>query len=101
MGRWGNFLGRKTPALAIEPREQPSEARDELGDLHLACDMRRCEIAALEAEVRQCDAELAEADRLASDLKVAASENNGDATARLDELDRQELSIRRRRDGLV
>jgi hypothetical protein len=99
----GDFLKRKetAPTPIATPTAEPEQ--DELSELHDILTMRRAQIAGLEDEVRRLDKELEAIGRLAGSLKVSLTENDGAAaaTARLDELDRQELGVRRKKDGLA
>ena len=95
-----SIFSRKMPTPIAAPTV-PQPTRDELDELHLSLEMQRAEIAGMRAEARDCDQQLAEIGRLASSLKVRISEHDSNATAGLDALEREELGIRRVRDGLL
>ena len=99
------FRGKKPPEAQPMAIVTPAEPQcDELEILQVECDSRRTEIGQLENEVRLVDTQLTELGQLAATLKVALTEPGGapaNASARLDQIDFQELRLRRFRDGLL
>ncbi|HXC43721.1 MAG TPA: hypothetical protein VNY51_09400 [Candidatus Dormibacteraeota bacterium] len=96
----GDILKRKAPAPAAVATAAPIE-RDELDDLQADIEAHHAALAGLQNEASAADAKLGEIAGLASALKVRFSEGDANATAALDSLEREELAIRRTRDGLT
>jgi hypothetical protein len=90
-----DIFARKMPAPT------PIAKTSELDELQTALAMRQAQVASLEKEVRDADAQLVEIGHLASNLKIRISEHDSNATAALDALEKEELTIRRVRDGLL
>ena len=93
-----NFFARKA---APAPIKVVHAERGELAELQVTISMHSGRLAALEAEVQAADSKLAEIGRLASSLKVRLAEGDNTATASLDALEREELGIRRLREGTL
>lgn len=102
--RWGNFFQRKAAPMApiaLVTPEEVAHQDDPLKELQNIIVMRQSCLTALEAESAQLGTALGESLALASTLKVRISENDGSAVEQLDELERQQRSITRRREGLT
>lgn len=102
MGRWSNFLGRKTPELAIVPATQNEmEAHGELEDLQTELAMHQGQLNRLQEESAALGVQLGEVGALRAKLLVRLSEGSSNASAALDTLDRETLALQRARDGLA
>lgn len=98
-----DILRRKAPALAPVPTPSTSQStapRDELDELQSEIEQHRAALAGLENETSAAGNRLGEIARHANALKIRISEHDPEATAALDALECEELSIRRTRDGL-
>lgn len=93
-----------TEAMRLEATENPKlmpAQSDELDLLNDEIAMRQAQVTQLEEQVREAANQLAEIGHLSAQLKVQLSEGASNATTSLDALEREELSIRRVRDGLT
>jgi hypothetical protein len=95
----GDILKRKAPAPAAVVTALPIE-RDALTELQSDIEERQATLIGLEDEAREADSKLGGIAGLAATLKVQISEGSETAAANLDALEKQELSIRRVREGL-
>ena len=105
MGRWGNFLQRKTPELAIVvpvpvTQQEPSTAPGELETLQDAINLHSARLSSMEEENRILGEQLGEVAHLSARLKIQVSEGATNAHAVLDTLSREEVVIGRQRAGL-
>jgi chromosome segregation ATPase len=100
MGRWTNFIGRKTPLAIVPPSRQEQSSDEALADLQSEITRDQSQLSGLEEEARDAGNQLGEIAQLSSALKIRISERDSAASSALDALEKERTAIERRHEGL-